>query len=134
MHFCEAIGRAAPHPPLPRSAACQRGEAANVDSDLVAASPHQFWTVRACERGRSPARASVLRICGVPGLLIAAMGFIMLPGLHDDPDRWFECASEMRALASAIKDPSGRSVALLVAKDLDWFEWLALQKAPPEKS
>jgi hypothetical protein len=35
----------------------------------------------------------------------------------------------MRALADTIKDPSGRLLALLVAKDLDWFaEWLALPK------
>jgi hypothetical protein len=52
----------------------------------------------------------------------------MLPDLKDDPGR-LDCAGEMRALAATIKDPSGRLLALLVAKDLDWFaEWLVLQK------
>jgi hypothetical protein len=58
----------------------------------------------------------------------------MLPGLQDDHRHWLDCANEMRALAATIKDPSGRLLALLVAKDLDWIaEWLALQKGRPER-
>jgi hypothetical protein len=78
-------------------------------------------------RRRRPRRARVLRICGVPGLLTFAAGFIMLPSPHDGPDRWHECASEMHALAAAVRDPSVKLLASRVAKDLDWFaECLAL--------
>ena len=31
-------------------------------------------------------------------------GLPMLPSLHDDPNRWFECASEMWTLARARID------------------------------
>jgi hypothetical protein len=52
----------------------------------------------------------------------------MLPSLHDDPKRWFECAAKMRELASEITNSDGKATALMVAKDLDWFaEWFALQ-------
>jgi hypothetical protein len=58
----------------------------------------------------------------------------MLPDLEEDPGRWFDCANEMRALAATIRDPTGRLLALLVAKGLHWFaEWLALQKGQLEK-
>jgi hypothetical protein len=54
---------------------------------------------------------------------------IILPDLQDDAKRWFDCATEMRTLASDIIDSDGRALALKVAKDLGWFaEWLALQK------
>jgi hypothetical protein len=57
----------------------------------------------------------------------------MLRGPQDDPDRWFECASQMRALASSMRDPSVKLLALRVAKDLDWFaECLALHKGRRE--
>jgi hypothetical protein len=88
--------------------AYRRGGVAAV-SNLCAASPHQFR----------------------PGQ--GASYFAMLPTLEDSPSRWFECASEMRALASAIRDPSVKLFALRVANDLDWFaECLALQEKRPE--
>jgi hypothetical protein len=53
----------------------------------------------------------------------------MLRGPQDDPDRWFECASQMRALASLMRDPSVKLLASRVAKHLDWFaERLAQQE------
>jgi hypothetical protein len=60
----------------------------------------------------------------------------MLPNLDDDPERWFECANKMRALASEMMDTDGRVMALKIAKDLDWLaEWLVVQnersKPPP---
>jgi hypothetical protein len=52
----------------------------------------------------------------------------MLPNLHDDPERWFECANKMRVLASELMESDGRVMALKVAKDLDWLaEWLVVQ-------
>jgi hypothetical protein len=80
----------------------------------------------------APARLSVLRIWGVPGLLAATAGLIMLPSSKDDPDRWFKCASQMRAVGSSVRDPSVKLLALRVAKDLDWFaECLALHEGDP---
>jgi hypothetical protein len=120
---------------MPRSAACQRGEAANVDSDLVAASPHLFWTVSADGDGAAVGpgareRFAYLRRAGASRCHV---GLTMLPSPQDDPDRWFECASQMRALASSMRDPSVKLLALRVAKDLDWFaECLALHKGRRE--
>jgi hypothetical protein len=58
---------------------------------VVAVLPHQFWTVRADERGRcrrrAPARASVLRIGVVPGLLIAATPRGIVESRRDVPRR-----------------------------------------------
>ena len=52
----------------------------------------------------------------------------MLPNLHDDPKRWFECANKMRVLASEMMDLDGRVMASKVADDLDWLAgWLVLQ-------
>ena len=57
----------------------------------------------------------------------------MLPNLHDDPKRWFECANKMQVLASEMMDLDGRVMALKVANDLDWLaEWLVLQNEPPK--
>jgi hypothetical protein len=59
----------------------------------------------------------------------------MLPTLHGDPKRWFDCATKMRKLASEITDSDGRATALRVAKDLEWFaKWLALQTERRAKS
>jgi len=51
----------------------------------------------------------------------------MLPNLQDDPNGWFQCATEMRVLAQTM-DSDGRVMALMVARDLDWLaEWLTLR-------
>ena len=61
----------------------------------------------------------------------------MLPNLHDDPKRWFECANKMRVLASEMMDSDGRVMVLKVASDLDWLaEWLVLRNErskPPSR-
>jgi hypothetical protein len=54
------------------------------------------------------------------GLLIAGMGFIVLPSAQDDPDCWFACGSQMRAFASTTRNPTVKLLALRLAKNFDW--------------
>lgn len=51
----------------------------------------------------------------------------MLPNLHDDPNLWFQCATEMRGLAETMES-DGKAIALKVANDLEWLaDWLTLR-------